>query len=644
MGTPIKLNPSYGSWANTLNDRKNAIAGRDVPWNYQKYAYFVLYSQGKGSASDEHESILTLAQKNKFSGGIGTTYQGGFLQAFHKAPKPSTAMTNIKELKPSLTSATISVQGGDNLYDSYIKNIDIKFKVYTKKDLDNVEKSFFLPGAKATIKYGWIDAIDKNLKKTEYIRIYNFGFTMNTDGSYDCNIKALTRGFFAGAHSTTPTIKLTTAEQDALGPGSAVNATLTQALIAKAYCAFGGTAAADRTSVHHHHSKRAQEQKFAAYLVGDKNQPSKGLKVASAGSTWGPNSEPEFWMSFIKENPQNVDVGNCYPYMKFGKLIQFLQANLSDHDFIFDPNGKSINPPTPYEEYGSADPRKYIFPGSMAKYRGTSNPQPVYYAAPTEMDIDEILVSLWTVDYFYNALTKAATKINMKPTPPTIISLIRALSNDMYRLSGGLVDIQVRKTDKTGEFSIYNQTHTENVKKHPTPYRFTVLGRGSIVKDVSLSSDFDVKTMMQMSIARVKAGEFNIAPLKAMYPGMTDVPVNTTEKTAIDANKTAKLGISEHGIDDAKAQSIADNMRKRLVVDSGKGTFTTFPYNLKLSITVEGIENVGFMHPVTIDRLPSTFQKHSSVRFLVTGIEHSFDGQGGWDTTLQTAMKVGDVQ
>jgi len=34
--------------------------------------------------------------------------------------------------------------------------------------------------------------------------------------------------------------------------------------------------------------------------------------------------------------------------------------------------------------------------------------------------------------------------------------------------------------------------------------------------------------------------------------------------------------------------------------------------------------------------------KNSNVRFLITGIEHSFDGQGGWETKIDTAMKVGE--
>ena len=658
MGTPINLDPPYGSWGKTLNDRKTDIAGRDVPWNYQKYAYFVLYSQGKGSTSDDHESIFTLAQQSNFSSGIGVSYQGGFLQAFHKAPTPSTAMTNIKELKPSLTSATISVQGGDNLYDSYIKHIDIKFKVYTKTDLDNVEKSFFLPGAKATIKYGWINTTDSNLNKTEHIRIYNFGFTMNTDGSYDCNVKALTRGFFSGAHSVATTVKLTDGERDAMGPDTAENATIIQALIAKAFLKYGGVDPAKRTS---------RDSRIKAYRNLHGLQDSSILigSMQMTEHTGMGAGDDEFWMSFIKGTSEvKPEAGaarplddNIHPYIKFSALITYLQKNLSDNHFIFDDSHVRINPPSPRSEYGSADPRKYIFPGDMTKYSDggyaffNAAPAPGLGSLPagsllgsTGYSIKDILVSLWTVDYFYNKLSEASTKINMKPTPPTTISLIRALSNDIHRLSGGLVDIQTRPTNTTGEFAIYNRTYAEQRLSHPTPYKFTVLGRGSIVKDVSLSSDFDVKTMMQMSIARVKAGEFNIAPLKAVYPGMTSVPINTTEKTAIDADKTAKLGISEHGIDDAKAQSIADNMRKRLVGDGGNGTFTTFPYNLKLSITVEGIENVGFMEPVTIDRLPDTFTDDDSVRFLVTGIEHSFDGKGGWDTTLQTAMKVGDVK
>ena len=41
---------------------------------------------------------------------------------------------------------------------------------------------------------------------------------------------------------------------------------------------------------------------------------------------------------------------------------------------------------------------------------------------------------------------------------------------------------------------------------------------------------------------------------------------------------------------------------------------------------------------VTISRLPSRFRKN--VKFLVTGVEHSFDGNGGWTTGLKTVMTM----
>ena len=70
-----------------------------------------------------------------------------------------------------------------------------------------------------------------------------------------------------------------------------------------------------------------------------------------------------------------------------------------------------------------------------------------------------------------------------------------------------------------------------------------------------------------------------------------------------------------------------------------EGTFVSLPFYIKLGVTLDGINGIGFLQPITVDRLPQNYREN--VKFLITGIEHSFDGQGGWETKLDTAMKVG---
>ena len=77
-----------------------------------------------------------------------------------------------------------------------------------------------------------------------------------------------------------------------------------------------------------------------------------------------------------------------------------------------------------------------------------------------------------------------------------------------------------------------------------------------------------------------------------------------------------------------------------MVADDDKGTFVTIPFQIKLGIKLDGITDIPFLSPITVDRLPVDY-KSGNIRFLVIGVEQSFDGQGGWETDIKTAMKMG---
>ena len=85
-------------------------------------------------------------------------------------------------------------------------------------------------------------------------------------------------------------------------------------------------------------------------------------------------------------------------------------------------------------------------------------------------------------------------------------------------------------------------------------------------------------------------------------------------------------------------------MRQSLVSETNPKVTTqpVLPFQLKLSVTLDGIDGIKYLSPITADRLPSRFKK-AGVRFVVLGVEHAFDGQGGWTTSLKTAMTMGGV-
>ena len=70
-----------------------------------------------------------------------------------------------------------------------------------------------------------------------------------------------------------------------------------------------------------------------------------------------------------------------------------------------------------------------------------------------------------------------------------------------------------------------------------------------------------------------------------------------------------------------------------------QGAFSELPLLLNLSVTLDGIGGITYMSPITVDRLPSNY-KNDKVSFSVISVEHSFDCQGDWETSLGTVMRI----
>tara|TARA_R110001592_G_scaffold87117_5_gene257276 strand:- start:204 stop:2132 length:1929 start_codon:yes stop_codon:yes gene_type:complete len=624
-----------------LDRRMGLMETKDSEWNYRKYAYFYIESIKSTITANNSDSdflpIFALLPDGDLR--IGTVEPSGYLKAFHSDEN------DIRTLKPVLTSATIKATGGGDLYNAYISEVDVSFKVYTLDDLEKVQNELFTLGAKVRVSYGWLGENNPNILNGELIiNVYNFGFTMSSDGTFDCKINGLTEGVFMGSQSISGTVSLSDGETNALGTNAANPATLPQALLSKAYSLFGVT-------------------------DGDTSNVDGLSSVGVMISIEDTADETTYYMSLLNEIVNTNELKQIVtPYISFGDLVKFINKSVNDNEVRFnfhtDSNLVEIKSSTPESIYGSADPRKFIFPNNMAKYGENSN---FVQTVPNEYKIQNILVSIWVVSFYYDSLSK---RKNEKLIPPDMSSLIRALSNDINRLSGGLVDIQVAPEQESGEpsntkfknkYQIFNNTEVQKKESPSDPYLFEVLSKKSIVKEVSIDTDFDVDTMLIMSINRVKRGEFNIKPLEKLYPTLRNklnnlnrflAPLQPQQQTNTVNNlfvipgltspskeTITKLNIIDTGISDNKATNVADIMRKALTGDNKQGTFISLPFYIKLGVTLDGINGIGFLQPISVDRLPQNYR--DNVKFLITGVEHSFDGQGGWETKLDTAMKVG---
>ena len=644
----FNFNPGFdGNVKAELDERKRLVAGKDQSWLYQKYAY-VKFTSLKldprptpgGDLNEDEDYVSVFALLPKGGKVIGTTEKGGYLKSFHNNEN------DITTLKPVLNSVTVTANGGGDIYNSYISEVDVQFTVYDLGEMDEIQNEFFTLGSKAKLEFGWnfTGRDNESPNKGELlINIYNFGFSMSTDGSFTCNVKGLTEGVFSGAKSISDVINLSDDEKDALGEDASSPATLPQALLAKAYNAFGVTA-----------GKASTLSDWVLQTgVGGLDEPGEMLSERS-------DDGYTFYVSNLKEKTADTEKEIITYYIEFGNLVEFININMgtgsplfsisTEHNKILKNDALPSNI-TKESSLGSADPRKFIFPGEMGRYNDSGYSYSFVDTLPQGKNINDILISLTALEEYYEGLSG---RVNEKTTPPSMDKLLSKIGSEIFRLSGGLVDIKVVAKSKDdynkeieNKYTIFNNAVVPFQPQEPYP--FSVLEKNSIVKNVSLDSDFDTDVMLMMSVARAKKGEFNVKPLQKLYPDLPSIAIDSKTQTKVDetaqkgssGEKITKLGIAEKGISDSIASSVADGIRAALVSSDSNGSFVSLPFYLKLSVTIDGINGLGFLQPIIVDRLPRNF-KNSNVRFLITGIEHSFDGQGGWETKIDTAMKVGE--
>jgi hypothetical protein len=115
---------------------------------------------------------------------------------------------------------------------------------------------------------------------------------------------------------------------------------------------------------------------------------------------------------------------------------------------------------------------------------------------------------------------------------------------------------------------------------------------------------------------------------------------NADPITAADL-RTVRASYGDDGFNQSKVSSNSDSLKKYL--NQNKDTFAdgykeiVWPY--KLGVTIDGVADINYMAAITIDRLPSSMVS-DSMYFSITSIEHKFDGQGDWETSLGTVMRI----
>jgi hypothetical protein len=103
--------------------------------------------------------------------------------------------------KPYLNSVTTKNQGGGDITDVALWEIEFTYTCYTIDDLNQLSQAFMIPGNLINVKFGWNTGGEISISNA---RIYDFGWSYNSDGSFSCTGKALGQSSAAGAFAMTP--------------------------------------------------------------------------------------------------------------------------------------------------------------------------------------------------------------------------------------------------------------------------------------------------------------------------------------------------------------------------------------------------------------------------------------------------------
>ena len=636
------FNPGFPNVAKDELDRRSKMPDS---WKYKKYAYINLKLTGKSASNIcVSDSSLVIGDSNVSN---LYSYEAG-----------------VRKPKIILQSVNVVNQGNNGSYtDAYLYEIDASFKVYNKDTMDQVERGFFRLGAELEINFGWRGFSDDYNKGVILASIYNFGFSMESDGSYVCNVKAMSASSLFGhdpvaAEQTTKSANLSnTYTGDEI---SFVN--LPEFFLYAARTAYGMKSDDKQPSagLENNQVKYSRHMGYG-FAALELETPSKGV------------------LGYFEKK---IDLGDTTVlYTTLGSIIDAINYNSIRNQGLFNINylGKSQleNQLTPDElkGIGSSNPfRTFFFDGDKkAGYYGnppgkteqhidfTIAVTPIQFSDNWEESyIGNIFINIDSIIEVYNTLQgNASSESGEKPSVKTS-EFLSKLFGIIEEDTGGMVRLQMRpqvsnldaeSTSPTPiaplQMEVINRALIpEKGETNSNPYKFSVLGQNSITRNVSLASDFDTGMLIRASQKSIKEGSSNMRGLGSLYPDCGNinaaVEINEANLVTMQHILDRKADIGENGWSIEKSNALSNLIKKYIMQNSHKikkGSYGVIPMPLKLGVTIDGITGVPYMAPISIDRMPTAF-KRDNIDFSITSIEHSFDGQGDWSTTYETVMRI----
>ena len=637
--------PFPGNIKSELSNRESYVANKSVNWNYDKYAWIQMRATGKSS---------TIACPTAY-GPIGDGSPG--TQVGHNDLYVTEG--GVRKFKPQLKSVSISNQGAQDYTDALIYEIEAQFTAYTTSQLNAINDAFFKPGSEVEFKFGWEGYSSGVNKGSCKANVYNFSFSMAEDGSFDCTIKCMSAAGLWASDDMGGTSK---AEDSDDGNKYA---DFLQTLKTDMRASFGLDAAADVDEVDD---------------IGNN-----GLASAYQSTKYG---MARFYAAEIVVDPGWNDEEQFVSYCSINTLINYinyksLKSNEGTATAKYEVATGVLGEWPIIKEIGSADPSKFVLPGDQGNYGDPRVPNKgwfdgdisenfgkwgstIGYDAIATSLLGKIAVSIEYMDEIYAEVNKAAGRKGGVKVAPKISEFLSSLFAKLENLTGGLLHIALiphtaggalMQTDnqeltigKPLILKLCNKKMVSNkADAKQTPYTFKTLTKRSITRAVSLSTDMDSDTMLMMTPNNVAKGTSNVKGAEKLDSTSCGHSAKAIANTSADNPskydiETIRFEYGAGGYDSQKVSSYSEMCKNYILRNSQStelagGRYNEVLFAYDLSVTIDGIWGIPFMAPIIIDRIPNVF-KSPDIMFSITGVSHTFDGQGDWSTELSTVMRI----
>ena len=584
----------------------------DFKWLAARTVYASAYitTQGKQTVA-----ALTIPQGGGF-GGSGLYSSSGTDKTGDKRLLPKSHITSIK-------LSSIGDWGS-------VKTCELSFTCYSLEQL-NSRLAFLELGAELTVHYGWGGGSTVASGGTFEGKIWNFNYSVNNTGGWDCTVKAMGKGIDAvsgnikggksGESATDPT-GLTVPSFDIL---SRINILVMQA-----------------KDLAHNEIK-----KDSTYGVN--------LGCLEYATSWGAaTASPEGEATAVAADAEAPTDEKHY-YVTLQSIVNQIQQILltpakQDTKLICDDTVTLSPAPSNADYLISANPREVIFPGyNSYGAKHDFNFEKGMFGTP--MKSAQIMISVeWLGSILANL---GETADGQKAADFSIAKFLGLIFDSIYTNSGRRISLSLSNNPEKPDGKEWWVVDTNYKNGSITPFKINAFNTNSVVRNIQISSAVS-DTMA--NAAFVSAGSPAGDATSQVY-GTKVVKKTAAEKDAelynsfkqlkelFDATeppkKPAKGEQLNAGPTDANVSSMQSILASIYTQSPDGGPHRNVPYPLNLSVTIDGIEGIIFGNVITTNYLPGIFfdLEGSKVVFTVTQVDHDIS-ISDWTTTINTVCRM----